>query len=126
MALICAVSIAVPSFASGAADEAIPEGGVSENRVVTICDAYSQQLGVLDSKGGGIYSGIISGLDSHGKFSVRVRVDDVVYGSAYMGKWQNYTDDTWKEAIKLHIPQRWPTVSNSSPAHSLMSKRDSQ
>lgn len=99
MALICAVSIAVPSFASGAADEAIPEGGVSENRVVTICDAYSQQLGVLDSKGGGIYSGIISGLDSHGKFSVRVRVDDVVYGSAYMGKWQNYTDDTWKEAI---------------------------
>ena len=60
MALTCAVSIAVPSFASGTVDGTVPGGDVSENSVVTICDAYSQQLGILDAKGGGTYSGIIS------------------------------------------------------------------
>ncbi len=99
MALTCAVSIAVPSFASGTVDGTVPGGDVSENSVVTICDAYSQQLGILDAKGGGTYSGIISGLNLHGKFSVRVKVDDTVYGSEYMGKWQGYSDETWKEAI---------------------------
>lgn len=102
--LVAIVCIGLPLYASGVTEESIAPENTSENHTVVILDATnSSQLGTLQKRGDGIYSGIIAGLNKHIKFKLKVNVDGITYGCDYAGRWQYPSDKDWEDVISERL-----------------------
>jgi len=101
-AIVAAVCIGLPLYASESAGESVVAENASEDHTVVIWDEiHSVSLGTLQKKDdGNVYTGIIAGLKND-KFILTVKVDGVIYHCNYIGKWKGFSDEGWRDAIRL-------------------------